>query len=84
MAHRGKGKGFRSSRYHLKPQLMRRVRLLSLLFLGPLCHVALPGRAKLPILGDTLELLNPKKMVRYQLDGREKWGPALRLGTVAT
>lgn len=33
-----------------------------------------PGRGKLPILGDTLELLNPKKMVSYQVESRQKWG----------
>ena len=79
---RGRGYSYNHLRITSSRSVMRRASLLSLLFLGPLCHVALPGRAKLPILGDTLELLNPKKMVRYQLEGREKWGPALRLGTV--
>jgi len=33
-----------------------------------------PGKAKLPIFGDTLEILNPKKMLSYQLERRERWG----------
>eukprot|EP00435_Cladocopium_sp_Y103_P054783 s197_g18.t1 len=33
-----------------------------------------PGKAKLPIFGDTLEILNPKKMVTYQTESRERWG----------
>ena len=39
------------------------------------CLALPPGKAKLPVLGDTLDLLNPKKMVSYQVESREKWGP---------
>ncbi|CAJ1365444.1 unnamed protein product [Effrenium voratum] len=41
---------------------------------GLIARRALPGRAKLPIFGDTLELLKPENMAQYQLDRRERWG----------
>lgn len=37
-------------------------------------HALPPGKAKLPIFGDTLEILNPKKMVTYQTERRQRWG----------
>lgn len=40
----------------------------------PLLQVLPPGKAKLPIFGDTLEILNPKKMVTYQTESRQRWG----------
>ncbi|KAL7491396.1 hypothetical protein ACHAWT_000760 [Skeletonema menzelii] len=41
---------------------------------------SMPGnpRGKYPLLGDTLELLNPKSMASYQVSSRHKYGPVWR------
>lgn len=41
---------------------------------------SIPGkpRGKYPLLGDTLELLNPKTMASYQVSSRHKYGPVWR------
>src|SRR6056300_670467 len=41
---------------------------------------SIPGnpRGKYPLLGDTLELLNPKTMASYQVSSRRKYGPVWR------